>query len=300
MIVQALCWFCLPVLGLCMFLVPYLRLPWLAYNIYALFLQRNHECITLAWWQASMQKMVPLERFAGKYASFFPINLHRTVPLSASKKYVMGYHPHGISAIGPWISLAMNANGTATSLFPQLNFSLLARDSLFWLPLMRELALLTGYRSCSKKSCIAHLTTEGHDGRGSGNAIIIAVGGQREAALAKPGAMELVLAKRKGFVKVAIETGADLVPVIGFGENEIWVSGKGNWLHSGRFSFFLPFNRPINVVVGAPIEVTQQIVPDPDFVDKLHAEYVKQLEALWMEWRERFGASASIPLRLVE
>jgi 2-acylglycerol O-acyltransferase 1 len=116
----------------------------------------------------------------------------------------------------------MNANGAATSLFPQLNFFLLARDSLFWLPLMREFALLTGYRSCSKKSCISHLTTEGHDGRGSGNAIIIAVGGQREASLAKPGAMELVLAKRKGFVKVAIETGADLVPVIGFGENEIW------------------------------------------------------------------------------
>jgi hypothetical protein len=218
---QALSWFCLPVLGLCLLLVPYLRFPWLVDSIYAVFLHRGHESVAQNWWLEALGRTVPLEHFASTYTSYFPMRLHRTAPLSASKKYVTGYHPHGITAIGPWISLTMNANGAAKSLFPKLNFFLLARDSLFWLPLIREFALLTGYRSCSKKSCITHLSTEGCDGHGSGNAIIIAVGGQREVSLAKPGAMELVLAKRKGFVKVAIETGADLVPVISFGENNI-------------------------------------------------------------------------------
>jgi hypothetical protein len=34
--------------------------------------------------------------------------------------------------------------------------------------------------------------------------------------------MDLVIRKRKGFAKIALETGTDLVPIIGFGENEIY------------------------------------------------------------------------------
>lgn len=42
----------------------------------------------------------------------------------------------------------------------------------------------------------------------------------------QPGTLDLVLLKRKGFVRIALEAGAALVPVICFGENE-QVSGKG-------------------------------------------------------------------------
>lgn len=40
----------------------------------------------------------------------------------------------------------------------------------------------------------------------------------KQSLFAKPGANELVLRRRKGFIKVALRTGASLVPVLGFGE----------------------------------------------------------------------------------
>lgn len=43
--------------------------------------------------------------------------------------------------------------------------------------------------------------------KGSGNAVVIMVGGGAEALLCHPGATTVLLKQRKGFVKVALETG---------------------------------------------------------------------------------------------
>ena len=48
------------------------------------------------------------------------------------------------------------------------------------------------------------------------------VGGAEESLNARPGIYKLVLKNRKGFVRIAIETGASLVPVFSFGEVEVY------------------------------------------------------------------------------
>jgi len=48
------------------------------------------------------------------------------------------------------------------------------------------------------------------------------IGGANEAMDAVPGLHKLTLKNRKGFVKIALKTGADLVPIYAFGENELF------------------------------------------------------------------------------
>ena len=66
---------------------------------------------------------------------------------------------------------------------------------------------------------------------GPGSAITIVVGGAEESLHSRPGVMELVLKKRHGFIRIAIETGSLLVPILSFGENGILC----NFQADGRF-----------------------------------------------------------------
>ena len=74
----------------------------------------------------------------------------------------------------------------------------------------REWSLLHGLRSCSRRSCLNLL-------RRPGNAIILVPGGAAEALVSEPGTCDLLLGRRKGFVRVALLSGASLVPVFLFG-----------------------------------------------------------------------------------
>ena len=79
-----------------------------------------------------------------------------------------------------------------------------------------------GLASVSRESCENILSHGGPNGEGMGRAITIVIGGARESLDAKPYTLRLVLKRRKGFVKLAIQNGADLVPTLAFGENDIY------------------------------------------------------------------------------
>ena len=63
--------------------------------------------------------------------------------------------------------------------------------------------------------------------RPSGNAAVLVVGGAAESLnTGDKQKVKLFLVRRKGFVKIALQHGRDLVPVFGFGENEIYEQGR--------------------------------------------------------------------------
>lgn len=155
------------------------------------------------------------------FGSYFPARLHRSQELEPTRKYIFGYHPHGIISHGAFAAFATEALGFG-QLFPGITNTLLTLDSNFRLPLYREYALRMGLASVSRESCENILTKGGPNGEGMGRAITIVVGGARESLDAKPYTLSLVLKRRKGFVKLAIRTGADLVPTLAFGENDLY------------------------------------------------------------------------------
>src|SRR6266536_5117167 len=141
-----------------------------------------------------------------------------------------------------------------------------------------------------------------------GRAITIVVGGARESLDAHPYSLRHILKRRKGFVKMALRTGADLVPILAFGENDLYDQFGVEFhpkIHKfqllvkkllgftiplfharGVFNYdvgLMPYRRPLNIVVGRPVKVIQQRNKeelDDAYVDELHGKYVQELQLL--------------------
>lgn len=170
------------------------------------------------------------------FGSYFPARLHRSQELEPTRKYIFGYHPHGIISHGAFAAFATEALGFG-QLFPGITNTLLTLDANFRIPLYREYALRMGLASVSRESCENILSHGGPNGEGMGRAITIVVGGARESLDALPYTLRLVLKRRKGFVKLGIRQGADLVPVLAFGENDIYDQFDTEahpWIHKGQ------------------------------------------------------------------
>ncbi|RWS11934.1 2-acylglycerol O-acyltransferase 2-like protein, partial [Dinothrombium tinctorium] len=181
---------------------------------------------------------------------YFPISLVKTAELDPNRNYIFVTHPHGIMCVGMACNFGTEANNFS-KVFPGLTPYVTTLRLQFILPIHRELLLLLGV----------------------GNAVVIAVGGAIEVLDAVPGTLCLTLKNRKGFVKLALSTGSSLVPVISFGENDVFYqkqldrssvvrkiqleihrlfgltipifSGIGVFPHSWGF---LPFRKPIVTV----------------------------------------------------
>jgi hypothetical protein len=258
------------------------------------------------------------------FASYFPARLHRSQELEPTRKYIFGYHPHGIISHGAFAAFATEALGFS-QLFPGITNALLTLESNFRYPIYREYALRLGMASVSRESCENILSKGGPNGEGMGRAITIVVGGARESLDAKPGTIRLVLRRRKGFVKLAIRTGADLVPVLAFGENDIYDqldTDSHPYVHKlqmlvkkvmgftvpifharGIFNYdvgMMPYRRPINIVVGRPIRVAQDKHPDNEYINEVHEKYVAELLRLWNEHKDTFAKHRQGELEIVE
>ncbi|VDM52241.1 unnamed protein product [Angiostrongylus costaricensis] len=251
------------------------------------------------------------------FAKYFPISVHKTTELPADRNYIFACHPHGIICMGIYGNFATEGN-EKSKVFPGLRFFACTLVSNFNIMIRREMLLLSGFIDCSKESIRNALA-----GEKSGRAVVIVVGGAEEALDAHPNMHKLTLLSRKAFVKEALRSGASLVPVYSFGENDVYdqvQNPKGSrvrrfqtWFKEltgislpffyGRGLFqlnfgFMPHRRPINTVVGAPISVAKVIEPTVEEVNRLHSRYCAALTELFEMNKTRFGVPENAKLMI--
>ncbi|TPX34530.1 hypothetical protein SmJEL517_g02924 [Synchytrium microbalum] len=245
---------------------------------------------------------------------YFPISLVKTAELDASQKYVFGYHPHGIFPYGSMIAFGTDAL-SISKLFPGINFRVMTMGFLFYLPGFREWAAAQGAGSVSKDSCVEALRR--------GNSPVIVFGGTRDMGYAIPGTYDLVVKRRLGFIKLAIQNGAHVVPIFSFGENDTWETAGHPWLRRFREislklvgrSFvipygqglfdddkpgLMPYRRPIVIVVGRPIECPHQSDPTNVVLINIQEQYLAELQNIWEQYKDIYAKDRKSELRFVD
>lgn len=179
------------------------------------------------------------------------------------------------------------------------------------MPVQREILLSCGISSASENSLktllnwlIGVKNGRIHDGCTS-TAVGLVGGGMRESRLICPNTDWCVVAKRRGFVRVAIETGASLVPAISFGENNLYKNVEIKspfWrnickslpmISNGRgflqYNFgLLPIRQPVATVIGAPIHVKKVQNPSRDLLDKYHETFCDKLIELFETHKQNY------------
>lgn len=254
------------------------------------------------------------------YADFFPVKLVKEAELDPTHNYVIGSHPHGVLCSGAFCNFATEGTDIA-KVYPGMTFTLTTLSFQYVMPFYREFFMTSGSVTASRAS-IEYVLSR----RGNGQAVVVVVGGAPESLHTRPNTstVNLILSRRKGFVRLALKNGAHLVPSFSFGENEVFdqvnnpvgsrvrrlqdslqkIIGLAPVLIKGRgifqYSFgIIPNRRPITTVVGEPIVVSKIENPSNEQVDQLHEIYVQRLVQLFERHKNTYYSGRNVTLNIL-
>lgn len=235
-------------------------------------------------------------------------------PLDPTKKYLFAMSPHGVFGV----CRAFSGGTLWRTLFPGIGARWGSFGAAFVMPGVREFSLCCGCLDASR-SVLQRAISRGEN-------VILLPGGEKEMLLTDGTSREtqLVLLDRKGFVRLAVENGMDLVPGFCFGEK--WVHDTvllpkplrtflykrfrlAGCVLRGRWWTFLGH---VTRTDGTPLRMgfvwgkalpVRQIGAGADgydaYVDEVHAAYVAAVQDIFARHKERFGYAAEEQLVIV-
>lgn len=198
--------------------------------------------------------------------------------------------------------------------FPGLDYRIVTLPTNFKIPLWRDI-LMGMNLADSSRSSINYMLEHNIS-------VAIVIGGAAESLDARPGTADLTLGSRLGFIQIAIENGADLIPVFSFGENDVydWIidNSPGSTLRNlqekfktifgftlplivGRKSIpILPRRRPIVTVIGNAIHVEQKSNPTLRDILSVHQQYVNAIQVIWDDYKDILAPNRKGELNIVD
>ncbi|PSC70219.1 Diacylglycerol O-acyltransferase 2 [Micractinium conductrix] len=224
----------------------------------------------------------------------------------AEGPFVIGYEPHSVLPQGICIFSQFAVDGVPPGL---KNTRILVSSSGLWAPIMRHMWWWLGCRPVSR-ACFQGLLAKGRS-------VAVCPGGVKECLYMQRGREVAYLRKRRGFVRLALQAGAPLVPVWAFGQTDLysycrlfydwprnlipraaWASfvrriGYVPLIAWGAFGSFMPKQVPMYIVVGKPLRVPRIESPTTEQVDDHLQQFIEALERLFAEHKEAAGQSAT-------
>lgn len=204
------------------------------------------------------------------------------------------WHPHGLFSVTPFLHSIISRPSRVACL------------SIFHrIPVVRDLYAFMGAIPSDYDTMKETLEHE---------SISVIPGGVREMMGTEQGVMRLVLKGRTGVFRMALETGTPIVPVLTYGENELFPSIDSPMLRAlnqvlyQNFRIMIPIPSltsllhwvqlsetplpPVRSHVGRPLQVEKVEAPTPEDVRRLAQRYERRLRRL-------FAKTAPKGLRLV-
>ncbi|KAL9187889.1 hypothetical protein ACHAXT_006267 [Thalassiosira profunda] len=224
--------------------------------------------------------------------SVVPWDENATLP--PDRQYIFACHPHGIHCTP--LGMFHRKDTAFDRRFPGIcenKISGLAATVVFKLPGAREFFLSLPYIDASRSVVEKALRADRH--------IFVCTGSGEESLLTRRGEDVIVLSKRKGFVRLALAYGCDIVPIFGIGNSDLFKTysiGEGlrmrlhKALHisipifHGRWLTTLPYRVPggVRVLVGEPLKVPTPKVrgerPDDALVEEYLRRYIERVKEL--------------------
>lgn len=199
---------------------------------------------------------------------------------------ILAAQPHGVLSFG-----GICAGSAADSRFDNLVTA--AAGAVLATPIVKHVVGVFGLIDASASSLKKHLSKGGVEG-----SCVLYIGGIAELFRCSETQEQLILKKRKGFIKLALQTGADVVPLYFFGNTSVLSVLTHPFLESisrkyqvsitlfwGLWGLPIPRPNKILYVRGPPLGLPKVENPTEDDIEKWHAKYVSEVQRIFDKYK---------------
>eukprot|EP00192_Tetraselmis_astigmatica_P013957 CAMPEP_0117696540 /NCGR_PEP_ID=MMETSP0804-20121206/28730_1 /TAXON_ID=1074897 /ORGANISM="Tetraselmis astigmatica, Strain CCMP880" /LENGTH=307 /DNA_ID=CAMNT_0005510691 /DNA_START=15 /DNA_END=939 /DNA_ORIENTATION=- len=213
-----------------------------------------------------------------QYSEISEVEDDKVKELMASRRVMFVAQPHGVFTFGGACAVEVPFIKQAVGIFGSCDAS--SRTLL---------------KTLKQKSCVLY------------------AGGIAELFLTDDLEEKLYVNKRKGFIKVALQSGVAIVPLYIFGNTTTLKVAKGQALVKfarkagisltwfwGVWYTFVPFPKKCLVAVGKPMELPQVDNPEQAMIDQYHEQYISEVKRLFDTYKKYNSDYANKELKFAE
>lgn len=212
-----------------------------------------------------------------------PVDTRQRI-IDGKENYLIVAQPHGV------LSFTGICSG---AVYPEflVPIKTAVASAVLYTPIIKHVMGIFGLCDASKGSLKKQLKK---------TSVVLYVGGIAELFLSCPTEERVFLKKRKGFIKLALVEGVDIIPIYLFGNTSILTVVKTGLLAQlsrklqvsltyfwGKFGLPIPRDDKLLYVGGQPLGMPHLPNPTQEDIDNWHAKYCDEVRRLFDTYKER-------------